>query len=357
MKVLVVDDSVVFRSQIKDAINTLPGVEVVGVASNGKIAIEKIKQSEIDLITLDMEMPVLNGLQTLEQIVQEKLDVKVLVFASKTARGADDTLKALELGAIDFIAKPSGSSSSLDESLEKIKVELLPKITQFMGNNKTNKVRVLKKPPENRFVKKTMGIFKPQCIVIASSTGGPAALEFALKGLEDPLNCPILIAQHMPPVFTQSLARRIQSISGIACDEAKHDEVLATNRIYVCPGDFHMKLKKTDMGIQIKLDKEGLRNNIRPAADYLFESAVEIFGSNTLGIVLTGMGEDGKDGAVAIKNNNGGVIIQDADSCVVFGMPRSVYECGAFDEMGDLDFINQHLSRMTKNFKIMRNIS
>lgn len=185
----------------------------------------------------------------------------------------------------------------------------------------------------------------PSAIVIASSTGGPAAHDTIFKGLKGKLRCPIFIAQHMPPVFTTSFAKRIGGHAQLPSKEAKHFEVVA-NEIYVAPGDYHMSLDLVNGQIMTRLDQGPQRNSVRPAADFLFESATKVYGSKLMGLVLTGMGEDGLDGARAIKTAGGGLMIQNQESCVVFGMPGAVHAAGAFDAQGDLMAIQSMLQRM-----------
>lgn len=353
MRILIVDDSVVMRSQIKSSLDGIDNIEVVATANNGKIALQKLEQSSVDLVVLDMEMPELNGLETIKAIKLAKFKVRILVFSAYTKSGSELTLDALAAGADDFITKPSGPDMSLENATQKIREQLLPKILQFSSAiskaekptnhlQKTNHSAVI-------FPKKTLSTFLPSAIVIGSSTGGPPALEKVLAHLVKPLRVPIFITQHMPPVFTQSFAKRLEHVTGISCDEAKHDEIVETNKIYIAPGDYHMKVVKTTDGlIKIQLDQGPQRNSVRPAVDHLFESAALVYGARTMGIVLTGMGEDGLVGAKAIKDANGGILIQDQASCVVFGMPGAIYNARYFDEVGNLTFINNLVQSMVK---------
>jgi two-component system chemotaxis response regulator CheB len=245
MRVLVVDDSVVFRSQIKGALEGIEGVEVVGSANNGKIAIQKLQQVPVDLITLDLEMPEMGGLETIKEIKRLKFPLKIIVFSSHSTRGSEMTLEALRLGAEDFVAKPQGDDLTFANAQEKIREELLPKIMQFAG------VKVLRQnspinitPLKSNFSKLDLHTFRPQVILIGSSTGGPPALEIVLKNLPKDYRLPILIAQHMPPIFTVSLARRLKETSGLESQEAIDNSELKPGHIYVAPGDFHLVLKK-----------------------------------------------------------------------------------------------------------------
>lgn len=346
MKVLIADDSIVFRSQIKVALDGVEGVIVIGSAPNGKIAVDKISQEDVDLLILDVEMPEMNGLEALRELRRLGHRTKVIMFSSHTKAGAEITLEALSAGAQDFVTKPSGDHLTIENAAESIRKVLLPKIQQFM-KSKDLPTSLIKVAPYTAQVKKFQkySIEKsiPSVLVIGSSTGGPSALEEVLRGLQGKsLRCPVLITQHMPPVFTASLAARIEKLTNIPCAEGRHLEILE-KKIYIAPGDFHMSLSTIEGSVRIVLDQGPQRNSVRPAVDSLFETASEIYKNRCVGIVLTGMGSDGAVGAVSIKENGGGVVIQDRESCVVFGMPLAVYEKGAYDVMGNLSEIRELL--------------
>lgn len=349
MRVLVVDDSVVFRSQIKEALKDVPQVEVVGTANNGKIALQRLEQSSVDLVTLDMEMPEMGGLETIKEIRRLKFNVKIIVFSSHTTSGSAVALDALAAGAEDFVAKPSGDEINYENAAQKIKGELVPKILQFVRpvQVSTQSSAPVSSANKRTFVKRDLDSFHPSVVVIGSSTGGPPALEEVLKNLSKPIRVPILIAQHMPPIFTASLAARIQGVSGIAAAEARDGEVLEAGKIYVAPGNYHLSIIKPLDKVILKLDQGPQRNSVRPAVDVLFESAATVFGNRVCGVILTGMGEDGMLGAIAIKDRGGGVLIQDRESSVVFGMPGAVYSSGAYDYVGNLASINSYIRRLT----------
>ena len=347
LRVLVVDDSVVFRSQIKAALEISPAIEVVGAANNGKIALQKLAQGSVDVVTLDMEMPEMGGLETLKQIRLSKFPVRVVVFSSHTTRGSEMALEALSAGADDFVAKPSSSNQSFQNAAERISGELVPKILQFSPGILKAQSTTPDSARARSFARRDLDTFLPSVIVIGSSTGGPPALEKVLHKLNSPMRVPILIAQHMPPVFTASLSRRLTDISGVKAEEGKHGEVVVPNRIYVAPGDFHMTLKKSLNGdVLIQLDQGPLRNSVRPAVDNLFESAVSVYAAKVLGVVLTGMGEDGRVGCRQIKEAGGGVMIQDKESCVVFGMPGAIHMDATYDRMAGLPEIRSAVNRM-----------
>lgn len=344
MRVLIVDDSVVFRNMITAALADSKEVQVIGVAPNGSIALQKLEQVSIDVVTLDLEMPGLDGLEVLKEIRKRNFPVKVIIFSSQTQRGAEKALAALSAGADDVVAKPSDIGSEAPH--EKIREILLPKVLQFFTSQKIVEPKEIKDNFLSDSVKKNLYECKPKAIVIASSTGGPAVIENIFKNIKPPLSIPIFIAQHMPPVFTQMLARRVAEMSGIDCKEAEDGEIVRANTIYIAPGDFHLKLIGTPSSVRIQLSSSPPRNSVRPAADYLFESAALIFGRDLVGIVLTGMGEDGLLGCKAIKSNQGSVAIQNRESCVVFGMPGAVYSANYFDYMDNVDGLTQLIGKL-----------
>jgi len=370
MRVLIVDDSVVFRTQISNALKDIEGIEVVGTAANGKIALQKISQLKVDLVTLDMEMPEMNGMETLKELRLTNKSIKVIIFSSQTVRGAEKALEALHEGADDVIAKPAGDHLNFESALGAVKSALVPKVVQFFDQRLrrlSNEISLKATADHSSishheasekqtsspslFLKKSIDSMEPQVLVIASSTGGPTALEHIFSKIPGPYRIPVLITQHMPPVFTQILARRIAELSGVEAKEAENGELIQSNRIYVAPGDKHLKVQSLGSDIAIRITQEDLRNSIRPAADFLFETAAKCYSSKCLGVVLTGMGEDGCDGAKAIKSANGGILIQNKESCTVFGMPGAVFDAGAYDEMGDLEFIIRKLTLILKVHK------
>lgn len=329
IKVLIIDDSVLFRSQIQLALKDVPEIEIVGTASNGRIAVTKMQEQHIDVCTLDVEMPVLDGIETLKEMKQLGIKTKAIMFSSVTISGAQKTMEAMKIGAYDFVPKPQADDSKLSPS-SKIRDCLLPKILSLFGLGRQY-TSGSQKRESGKFM---WDLFFPEIMVIASSTGGPNALVDYFSLLKDPVPFPILVTQHMPPLFTASLAERIGFHSGKVSREAIDGEILRPNQIYVAPGNYHLMVTGDKKTPKIVLNQGELRNFVRPCADFLFESASEIYGRNTLGIVLTGMGRDGADGAAAIKDKKGAVLIQNEESCVVFGMPGAVFEEGNFDFSG-----------------------
>ncbi len=360
MRVLVVDDSVVFRTTISTALADLPDIVVAGTAANGRIALQKLEQGSIDLITLDMEMPEMSGLEVLREIRKRNFQVRVIIFSSQTQKGAESALNALKEGADDVVPKPSGDQSSFEFAAQAIRDVLLPKIIQFSrkaGSNVSSASRpaaaplvqstLVKEaaPKTSAPEKRSLTSFVPNVLVIGCSTGGPAALESIFSKLTAPSRIPILIVQHMPPVFTQVLAKRLGEMSGIEAAEAVEGEPIVANRIYVAPGDYHLEVAGTREKPTAHLTKNPQRNSVRPAVDALFETAATVWGASVLGFVLTGMGEDGLVGAKALRSKGGGLIIQDEESCVVFGMPGAIFGSGDYDEIMPLTRIGMRVQR------------
>lgn len=343
MRVLVVDDSIVFRSSISNSLKGVAGIEVVGTAANGKIAIEKLRQESVDLVTLDMEMPEMNGIETLKAIRAAGYKVKVIVFSSQTTKGAETALEALREGADDVIAKPVGEAVSFENAQASIAAVLIPKISQFMERVSP---RTENSERKGKSLKKDVTQFKPGIVVIASSTGGPNALEHIFGFVKDRPKIPILIVQHMPPVFTQILAKRLSELTGVSVSEAVHGKKISPGEIWIAPGDFHMLVKNDGAQLSLVLNQAPQRNSVRPAADHLFESVADILQEQVLGIVLTGMGEDGLLGARQIRSKGGRVLIQNKESCVVFGMPGAIYDADEYDSICDLNSIGEFLQRL-----------
>ena len=358
LRVLIVDDSVLYRTQIRNALADLPWIEISGVASNGRLALERIQQVNIDLVILDLEMPEMSGIEMLREMKLRNLKRTVLVFSSVSKKGAETTLEALELGAVDFIPKPGaeGGLSAMQESdpAGRIRGVLLPKIKALFPEFAKEDGQRPIEPFSGKYEKVSLDRFHPKVIVIGSSTGGPTVLESIFSRISGPLNCPILLTQHMPPIFTATLAERIQKISGIPTLEAKHGQVIEKGMIYVAPGNFHMRIENQDGILKIALDQGPLENSVRPAVDPLFHSAARIFGRGCLGLVLTGMGADGKIGSERIKEMGGAVVIQSEETCVVFGMPGAVKSVGAYDQIMSPDQIVEMLKEKTVQMNQIR---
>ncbi len=323
MKVLVVDDSVVFRMAIKRALGEVSGVEVVDAFSNGQLAVDFLKKGgEVDLITLDMEMPVLDGLATIKEIRKINKDVAIVVFSSITTKGAEKTLEALNSGANDFVTKQeAGGANSIDASLAMIRERLLPMLEQLKTAHL--KVNPIVQKTETSFDGKSFNLLKkPRLIVMASSTGGPEALNTIFRNLKPGNNVPILMVQHMPPVFTQKLAEMLSNLSpGYEVREGQKGMELQPSTCILAPGDFHMVLNSQGL---IDLNQKEKVCFVRPAANCLFESVAQNYKEQVLSIVLTGMGDDGADGVKSLATKGSYNFYQNKESCSVFGMPAAV---------------------------------
>ena len=347
IRIVVVDDSSVFRSLVTSVLNSCPGIEVVGSAANGKLGLETLREVQADVAIIDLEMPEMDGIALLEAMTSARLNTKAILFASATKHSATSTLRALNRGAVDFVVKPDGASSQTNSVGTKIKELLLPKILEIGANHP--RVSATSPTHEPKIVRPYFPAvrwdsFLPRALVVGSSTGGPAALEKILAGIGE-LRLPVFIVQHMPPLFTTALAERLSSISGLTVCEAVHQEVVKPGKVYLAPGDFHLTLKRTEHQVCVNLDKEPPRHFVRPAVDNLFETAVRTYGAGILGFVLTGMGADGRDGAVAIKQAGGAVVIQEEKSCIVYGMPGAVEQSGAWDEIASLERVRTLILR------------
>jgi two-component system chemotaxis response regulator CheB len=330
MKIMIVDDSIVFRTAISQALEEVSEVEVFKTASNGKIAVDFLQSyPQIDIVILDMEMPVMDGMETIKEIRKFNHDVSIIVFSGTTLQAAEKTIDALHFGADDFVPKIIGEGT-IDASVKMIQAELLPRITALMEKKeKVNKPLDV----ELEEAKKT-GVLninslvndmqrKPKLIVLGSSTGGPEALNTIFSKLNHELTVPILIAQHMPPVFTAKLAEMLNKLSPNTVQEAKQGERIKEGHVYIAPGDYHMEISRE---LTISLNKKEKVCFVRPSVDVLFESVSINYNDQIMSIILTGMGEDGANGCEKLKDNNAYQFIQDEKSCIVWGMPGAVHE-------------------------------
>jgi len=349
IKVLVVDDSAFMRKVLSDLFAAEVDFTVVDMARNGKDAIEKVKHLKPDVITMDVEMPVLDGISALETIMRET-PTPVVMVSSLTREGADATLRALEKGAVDFVAKTAGPISSIDQ----IRTEILAKCRAAAKAN----VRQLIRPappsrppaPDYRPPAFAPGVDE-QIVAIGTSTGGPRALQEVLTRLPGNLPCPVVIVQHMPPGFTKSLAERLNSLSAISVKEAQAGDVLRPGLAVIAPGDYHMTLEREGAKTVVKLNQEPPVGGHRPSVDPTMEAVARIFGPRALGVILTGMGHDGSRGMKAIKTRQGYTIAEDQSTTVVYGMPKAAIELGVVDKVVPLPAIAAEIIKhlQTKN--------
>ncbi|MGE0759179.1 MAG: chemotaxis response regulator protein-glutamate methylesterase [Pirellulaceae bacterium] len=336
-RLMIIDDSTVVRRMLVDTLNGDPGLEVVGTAPNGRIALTKIAQLRPDLVTLDIEMPELNGLDTLPPLRQMFPRLPVIMFSTLTEHGAAATLEALARGASDYVTKPS-NVGSVTAAIQSIRDQLIPKIKAFCPSPcvALGKGFAGPAPPPARPRRLPPRI---DLLVIGASTGGPQALTTLLSSLPEDFPVPIAVVQHMPPVFTRHLADRLSYKCALPVVESQGDEVLAPGRIWLAPGDRHLELCRKGATMVTRLTEAPPENSCRPSVDVLFRSAATLCGSRCLAVVLTGMGQDGMRGAQAIQQSGGLIFAQDQASSVVWGMPRAVVDAGLADRVLSLDAI------------------
>jgi two-component system chemotaxis response regulator CheB len=324
VRVLVVDDSALMRKLIPQILATDSSIQVVGTAMDGNFGLKKIEELKPQVITLDLEMPGMGGLDMLKEITR-KHRLPVIVVSSHSTEGASVTLKALSMGAFDFVAKPSDVSARMPE----IAHELISKIKAAA---QSRGLRV--SPPslsDSRPVEKAAPNTKQRptrVVAIGVSTGGPQALQYLLPQLPKDFPGTILIVQHMPEGFTEMFSRRLDEICSIKVKEAQSGDLLLAGRALVCPGSRHLKVKRMPLGDVVVLSDEPRVNGHRPSADVLFRSVAEEFGNNSLGVLMTGMGEDGAQGLGQLKAAGAMTIAQNEESCVVYGMPKAAIERG-----------------------------
>ena len=350
VRVMVVDDSVVVRGVFGRIIDAQPDMKVATTAANGRAALEALRQVDVDVVLLDVEMPEMDGLAALPQILAMRPNIRVIMASSLTMKGAAVTMTALGLGAADFVHKPvaKGGTASMDT----VATDLVSKI-RALGRRAQSGVQVaianVDKPVPQAPVRVLAAAndITPRVLAIASSTGGPNALAELLAGLPTDFPLPILITQHMPPLFTTLLAERLTRDSGRPCIEAKEGDAIVPGRAYIAPGDWHMTLRTMERKPIIRLVQSAHENHCRPAADPMFRSVASLFGASALAVVLTGMGEDGRRGCQVIVENGGKVVVQDEASSVVWGMPGSVVEAGLASAILPLKDIAAHVSRLT----------
>ncbi len=372
LRILVVDDTIVYRKAVTDILEQLPGIEVVGVAHNGSIAMAKVKTLKPDLLTLDVEMPQMNGIEVLQELRKNHPDVGAIMLSTLTSEGSALTLRALELGAFDFIPKPNGAN--VQANLAEIKALLAPMLKAYARNRRgvsgiAKTARTALRPlqparPSASFGRKAGPVIsrtasaatascrrKSEIVTIGISTGGPNALHQMLPQLPEDLGVPVLIVQHMPPVFTRSLAESLDKKCALTVKEAEEGEKILANTVYIAPGGRQMKITAGRDGIhrQIKLTDDPPENSCRPAADYLFRSVADYYVGRTTAVIMTGMGSDGTRGLGILKEKSAYIIGQDEQSCVVYGMPKTPAELGYLDTVLPLHKIADEIVRSVRS--------
>lgn len=355
---MIVDDAVVVRRIVSDVLGGDPNIEVAGTAANGKIALSKITLVNPDIITLDVEMPEMDGLECLKEIRKKYATLPVIMFSTLTTRGGAATLDALALGATDYVAKPA-NVGSVNVAMQRIRDELIPKIKTFCGKavglqpSTVPDFRVKAKPrPAVRPPPVRPGLAlarqRVDILAIGVSTGGPNALAELMPVLPSNLPVPIVIVQHMPPFFTKLLAERLDSKSKISIGEGAAGDLLQPGKALMAPGDYHMVLRKNGAAFQVQTNQEPPENSCRPAVDVLFRSVAETFGPRTLAVIMTGMGQDGLLGCERIKEAGGQIIVQDEASSVVWGMPGFVARAGLAEKVLPLPQLGAEIVKRLK---------
>ncbi len=336
IRVLVVDDSALMRKLIPQMLSGDDAIEVVGTAMDGTFCLKKIEELKPNVITLDLEMPGMNGIDTLKEIMRRQ-PTPVIVFSSHSTEGASVTMKALGLGAFDFVTKPKDATAHRVETSR----ELIAKV-KAAAECKL-KPRMLPGIPAKREKLPASAAAPNKIVAIGISTGGPQALEYLLTQLPADFPGAITIVQHMPEGFTDMFARRLDEICPMRVKEAQSGDVLLPGRVLICPGNRHMRVKRLPLGDVVVLDDEPPVNGHRPSADVLLRSAAEEFKTLTVGLLMTGMGDDGAEGLGAVRQQGGMTIAQNEESCVVFGMPKAAIERGYAVRVVGLDVLGSTL--------------
>jgi len=353
IRIMVVDDSVVVRRMVSDVLAADPQLEIAGTAANGKIALAKIPQINPDIVILDVEMPELNGISTLVEIRKSLPALPVIMYSTLTQRGAEATLEALSQGATDYVTKPSNVGSAA-QGLECIRTQLIPKIKAIC-------VRVLGTPPLSppavlAACKETpprlaLSLHEERIDIVAIgvSTGGPNALTRLIPSFPHDFPVPIVIVQHMPPVFTRLLAERLAAKSQIGVEEGHAGAVLMPGYAWIAPGDHHMVVASDHQQVMLRTHQGPPENSCRPAVDVLFQSVAGVYKPHVLAVVMTGMGQDGLRGCGLIREFGGQILAQDQATSVVWGMPGFVVNAGLADKVLPLDQLGPEILRRVRN--------
>jgi two-component system chemotaxis response regulator CheB len=342
-RVLIVDDAVVVRRTLSDAVAADPALEVAGTASNGRLALAKFPSLKPDIILLDIEMPEMDGLETVRELRKVDRHIPIIMFSTLTEHGASATLEALSLGATDYVTKPS--NTDMAGTFLKVTGELIPRIHALCRIPGALTPPALAPRAPRRDLAKAKLFLPAHIIAIGVSTGGPDALARLLPSLQPNLSVPIVIAQHMPALFTTMLAARLSSKSPIPVSECKLGEPLQPGRIFLAPGDYHMVVNDEDGVIRLRTNQGPKENFCRPSVDVLFRSVAQVFGARALAVVLTGMGQDGLKGCEALQTAGARIVVQDEASSVVWGMPGFVARAGLADKILPLDQIGAEILR------------
>ncbi len=353
LRAVVIDDTIVYRKIVGDVLKEIPFVEVVGTANNGKIALSKIDSLKPDFITLDIEMPELNGIEVLQALKDKSNAPVVIMLSTLTQAGSEMTIKALELGAFDFVPKPD--QGKMAENMEKVRAAILP-IVNALKRQKETKYKIHEKvqtkavspitdKPCQPLSQKPVTRSRSEIVGIGISTGGPNALARMIPMLPGNLKAPVLIVQHMPALFTASLANSLNNKSALHVKEAENGDTIEPGEIYIAPGGKQMKIIAGADGIsrKIKITDDPPENSCRPSVDYLFRSIAQYYVGRATGVIMTGMGSDGSKGLVQMKNNGSFIIAQNEETCTVYGMPKEPIESGIADVVAPLEKIAEEI--------------
>lgn len=339
IKVLIVDDSAVVRQMYKTLLESEPDIQVIGTASDPYIAVQKIQKERPDVITLDIEMPRMDGLTFLKKIMSQA-PMPVVVISNQTSRGADVALKALEIGAVDVMSKPGLSTEA---ELAESRIHLTDKVrSAFYARTGKRQERAEVVAPPKKVSGESVSVNSSTFIAIGASTGGTEAIRTLLESLPAQMP-PMLIVQHMPEKFTASFAKRLNEVCALTVKEAEDGETIMANTVYIAPGGLHMAVKAAHGKPAIRIFSDELVNRHRPSVNVLFNSVAELKGKNAIGIILTGMGDDGASGMLAMHEKGAYTLAQDENSCVVFGMPNKAIAAGGVSRVLPLTEIAHEL--------------
>jgi two-component system, chemotaxis family, protein-glutamate methylesterase/glutaminase len=360
IRVLIVDDAVMVRSRLSKILSADPEIDVVGVAATGQIALAKLTQINPEVVILDVEMPDLDGLQTLSRIRQIDAQLPVIMFSTMTTTGATATLDALALGASDYVTKPSrlGNTTEITHYLQSTLIPKIKALSQTTARKRSTPSPLV--PSSSTPIQRSLSILasRPaaEIVAIGVSTGGPNALTTLLSELPSAFPVPIVIVQHMPPMFTKLLAERLTTKCSLSVREARMGETLSPGTIWIAPGDYHLSVKGTHPTVQLFIDQSPAQNSCRPSVDVLFESVAQTYGDRALAVILTGMGQDGLRGCQQIRDRNGQIVAQDEASSVVWGMPGFVVNAGLADAVLPLDQIRAEILRRVSHSSVRRGL-
>lgn len=359
VRVLVTDDTALYRRMLSDVLSSIPGVEVAGTSFDGEDCLVQLEKLRPDFVTLDINMPRRDGLSTLAEIRKRGIKTQVVMVSSPTAESAEQTLLALRSGALDMILKPAGSS--IQENRRSLEEQLLNQVETVRGllknsfRSSANRTR----PPAPVQPRNNPRVASPtvnrvgtfQCLCIGVSTGGPAALGNIIPMLPPGLPVPIFIVQHMPPVFTKSMANHLGSISKVPVVEATHGEIAKPGHVYIAPGGKQMKMARKGVSFEIIVNDDPALGACKPSVDYMLNTAAEVTGGSTLAMILTGMGSDGLAGCRRLSALGAHVLAQSGETCVVYGMPRQIVDNGLANEIIPLQGIASRLVELLKGIR------